>query len=1147
MQRGHSPHGSEADDDDRPHAGGLANAGGVIGLPLKELQKLKGKFQDEDGNPKALNLEQFVDALSANQASADEAQRAQWHSELCTLFKKIDASCADAVDWEEFTNYMLLHMPGFGAGEGARELSHNPSGADAYAAGWGSGHTDMINAVTVVYDAAAAGERGANNSGGGMAGGAASGGGGGGGGGREGGAGLRRYITCGRDGFVKVWHTNLTLHRAIDVGASKKTWLEALCWMPKSRRLAVASSGFKVFFYDATFGNTPVAHIDHKESTPACLGYTHSTESDGREREILMVGDNIGWVTVYNMDDDWTDFVATSDNDPLRFKTKPTRFRYHQDWVTKVGFVSELQAMVTCSLDGEINLCDVNTNQRKTGSNSIKLHKKGVHSWCWFASYKFFASGGLDRHVIIWNPYTQKAMNYLQGHNAAVLEVLVNESQHQLISLSVDKVVKVWDMRNYRCIQTFTDKTEYKPEDRLTCIAFDEEVPALVMCSNTLNVLPVSVKVETSRTHMATIIGALYNDDFHQVVSGDNTGTICVWDVRSGKLEFEFWRTHGDHRLTCICFDESKRRLYTGSEDGVVKLWNFSSGQQLRTYTMKNPSEITKLLWAQEGPNTFLVGLTWERLFVWPDSKKQTVEVQYTLEDFSGYAHVDDISCVCHFSSGQLATGGEDGYVVFWKIQETSSSGSKSRRYRLADPGVSGSVASKDTSLRDSKGHGNVPGGAGGKALGKKVAALGKGQTVQPVGKDGKAAGAVGKAGGRPSLSGEAGMGPLGPTSGLLGSATTTFDGALPNPASLDSRDKAATDAWPQELGFDDDLSASAVAGIERMIYLEHKECLLSTHTDRIVRVWSTKRAEFLQHLQLLAPAPPPPEEKEKEGEDDNLHDVIAKKFAASTPGGGAASSSASADASKAGSRKDGAAAAAGAEDEPEERPLVNSQKAAVTALLAESASNKILFTGDSEGFVRLWGMSDFQPTLLGRPMQKHLLRSCEFQPHRQAVTQLQHFELEGVQVIMTASTDCTIALCTTEGERIGTFCSKGPHWSLGGGPAAWSSTPPLLEEGPKAEDDDGWGASPRKNNRPRAGAPGLSGGAVGAVSGRAGHAGRSRPGVGTRPTPAPAACGTGIFKQLRAVERFKPDLSIGEREKQRLGKLGPPRSDPMQ
>ena len=59
-----------------------------------------------------------------------------------------------------------------------------------------------------------------------------------------------------------------------------------------------------------------------------------------------------------------------------------SRTKYHKDWVTKagciwlfplsedirfqreVGFVSQLQAMVTCSLDGEINICDVHTNQQ---------------------------------------------------------------------------------------------------------------------------------------------------------------------------------------------------------------------------------------------------------------------------------------------------------------------------------------------------------------------------------------------------------------------------------------------------------------------------------------------------------------------------------------------------------------------------------------------------------------------------------------------------------------------------------------------------------------------------------------------------------------------------------------------------------------
>ncbi|CAE8693043.1 unnamed protein product [Polarella glacialis] len=613
-----------------------------MGLELEELRGVKDQFQDEYGNPIKLSQEQFVAALSSRQPDAAQAsqwERDCWRAELSTLFKKIDASCSDTVDWEEFTNYMLFHVPGFNSGDGSTQLAHNlPAGADALAGVWGSGHSDMINSVAVIYDVGSSGASGGAGSGSG-----------------------RRYVTAGRDGFVKVWHPNLTLHKAIDVG-HHRSWLSSCLWMPRSRRLAVASSGFRIYFYDSQF--SPTVHIEHKEGTPLCLGYTETHESTGSEKEILMVGDDTGHVTVYPLDQDWAEQESKNDGDALRVK-KATRRKYHTDWVTKVGFVSELQAMVTCSLDGEINLCDVHVNQRKEGRQPVSLHKKGVHTWCWCRSYKFFASGGSDRQIIIWNPYTQKAMNSLQGHNAPVMDVLVNEAQHQLISMSVDKVVKVWDILNYQCIQTFTDKTEYKPEDRLTCMAFDEEGPALVMCSSMINVLPVSVKVETSRTHLAPIVCALYNDVFLQIISGDNLGTVSVWDVRSGRVEFEFRRAHQDHKMTCLAFDESKRRLYTGAEDGTVKLWNFSSGQQLRSFTMKHPSEMICLLWAREGPNTFLCGLAWDRrIYVWPDSRKQTVEPQYVLEDSTGQGHTDDVSCLGRVSavSGLLATGGDDGY-----------------------------------------------------------------------------------------------------------------------------------------------------------------------------------------------------------------------------------------------------------------------------------------------------------------------------------------------------------------------------------------------------------------------------------------------------------------------------------------------------
>ena len=45
-----------------------------------------------------------------------------------------------------------------------------------------------------------------------------------------------------------------------------------------------------------------------------------------------------------------------------------------------------------------------------------------------------------------------------QGHAASVLHLACDDDNFQIISVSSDNVFKVWDIRNHRCLQTFTDR-----------------------------------------------------------------------------------------------------------------------------------------------------------------------------------------------------------------------------------------------------------------------------------------------------------------------------------------------------------------------------------------------------------------------------------------------------------------------------------------------------------------------------------------------------------------------------------------------------------------------------------------------------------------------------------------------------------------
>mmetsp|Transcript_55219 Transcript_55219/g.99428 ORF Transcript_55219/g.99428 Transcript_55219/m.99428 type:complete len:280 (-) Transcript_55219:110-949(-) len=272
------------------------------------------------------------------------------------------------------------------------------------------------------------------------------------------------------------------------------------------------------------------------------------------------------------------------------------------------------------------------------------------------------------------------------------------------------------------------------------------------------------------------------------------------------------------------------------------------------------------------------------------------------------------------------------------------------------------------------------------------------------------------------------------------------------------------------------------------MIFLERKECLLTSHSDRRLRLWSTKRSEFLHRVALVASAPP---------------EIVYE--------------------------------ADGTVRETSSQAYVHAQSAAITALYADS-EDRWLFTGDADGWVRIWDLEALRP---GRA-PFHLLQLKEMQPHRTAVTQLQHFVLDNRTVVMSASADWTIALHTFEGARIGSFSHNGPHWRLSE-PATWSHQPPgpLDDNFRGEEEDDGWG-NPKRSGKGQGGRRDAEKqGAGGGMGGRTPRGSKVR----TKSVIAPAVAtfgahsGQGDFKKLSVVERFKPDLTIAQQENSRLSK----------
>lgn len=125
-------------------------------------------------------------------------------------------------------------------------------------------------------------------------------------------------------------------------------------------------------------------------------------------------------------------------------------------------------------------------------NRTFNLHQKGVNSFVYSTKSRIVASCGEERHIIMWDPFTRKAITYLYGHNTSVQDLTINDDKNHLISLGTDKTVKVWDFRTYNCIQNIFDKICYRPEDRLTCILFDAVTNNIILGSRKVNLWFVS-------------------------------------------------------------------------------------------------------------------------------------------------------------------------------------------------------------------------------------------------------------------------------------------------------------------------------------------------------------------------------------------------------------------------------------------------------------------------------------------------------------------------------------------------------------------------------------------------------------------------------------------------------------------------------
>ena len=286
----------------------------------------------------------------------------------------------------------------------------------------------------------------------------------------------------------------------------------------------------------------------------------------------------------------------------------------------------------------------------------------------------------------------------------------------QLLSLSTDKAIKVWDLRTMRCLQTLTNDDICKIEDPINTIAFDCFRGTLVCASSYPCVYPIKSSLtrfapEPIYTgHHSEVIHCVYNPHFNQIISCD-VSRILVWDLLTGTRLSSFNPSHctrkenvsmsdpislmDSNQIATLDIDENGRRLIVATHGGIFT-FNHANGQLLKQLVLRqqngNAIPVVKgkeisyasYIWDKEKLSRHIVAAVGNTIVVWSDTPNNNSKERclHYLNIFSVFTEVvtttttpgkkkadlPSIMSICPMHGGLVALGTDRAVVLLYNL-----------------------------------------------------------------------------------------------------------------------------------------------------------------------------------------------------------------------------------------------------------------------------------------------------------------------------------------------------------------------------------------------------------------------------------------------------------------------------------------------
>lgn len=372
----------------------------------------------------------------------------------------------------------------------------------------------------------------------------------------------------------------------------------------------------------------------------------------------------------------------------------------HEDIVMDLLHMHALENIASASLDTTVRVWDTYTKEQtallKDG------HTKGVNALTYNPEHRFLISAGFDHDAFVWSPFMSNLLYRLKGHRAALVGCHAIQDTHELITADCQGFLKLWDLRTFNCIHTFTTQHDTPGNDlqgfqafthlklpaaskrtaaaggsydasnniktivqrrRARAVATDASVGLMLPEVDDSRIIVASKKLfffdqkrvrKDATTDVAPIRLVLLNEVSLTILVVVER-SIKTWDAIRGTLKRTFSNV-SRYELTAICLDSARRKFFVGDMNGRVACHNLQNGALLKSCTSNFSSAVAMICYASAAKRVVAASSS-GAINVYDDTNFDSCGVFRHWED----AHRSELRLMAHASSMPLAaTAGDD-------------------------------------------------------------------------------------------------------------------------------------------------------------------------------------------------------------------------------------------------------------------------------------------------------------------------------------------------------------------------------------------------------------------------------------------------------------------------------------------------------